>query len=131
MKQRLHDSLTVQAERRPEATAVVWRGLATSYGELEQASNRLARALVAIGCRRGDRVGLLLPKSTQALVAMFATLKADCIYVPVDTGNPAARIERFLRLCECRCVLAEPATTALLQDLIASQALPESARIGW
>jgi amino acid adenylation domain-containing protein len=131
VKQRLHDSLTVQAERRPEATAVVWRDQATSYGELEQASNRLARALVAIGCRRGDRVGLLLPKSTQALVAMFATLKADCIYVPVDTGNPAARIERFLRLCECRCVLAEPATTALLQDLVASQALPESARIGW
>jgi amino acid adenylation domain-containing protein len=131
VKQRLHDSLTAQAEHRPDATAVVWRDQATSYGELEQASNRLARALVAIGCRRGDRVGLLLPKSTQALVAMFATLKADCIYVPIDTTSPAARIERILRLCECRCVLAEPSTTALLQDLIASQGLPESAQIGW
>jgi len=131
VKQRLHDSLTVQAENRPEATAVVWQGQATSYGELEQASNRLARALVAIGCRRGDRVGLLLPKSTKALAAMFAALKADCIYVPIDTANPAARIERILRLCECRCILAEPSTTALLQDLIVNQGLPESAGIGW
>jgi acyl-CoA synthetase (AMP-forming)/AMP-acid ligase II len=76
-------------------------------------------------------VGLLLPKSTQALVAIFATLKADCIYVPIDTANPAARIDRILRLCECRCILAEPSTTALLQDLIASHGLPESVRIGW
>jgi len=131
VKHRLHDFLTAQAEHRPDAAAVVWRGQTTSYGELERASNRLARALVAMGCRRGDRVGLLLPKSTQALVAIFATLKADCIYVPIDTANPAARIDRILRLCECRCILAEPSTTALLQDLIASHGLPESVRIGW
>jgi amino acid adenylation domain-containing protein len=131
MTQRLHDFLTVQAEQRPEATAVVWRGQATSYSELERASNRLARALAAVGCRRGDRVGLLLPKSAKTLAAMFAALKADCIYVPIDTASPAARIERILRLCECRCILAEASTAALLQDLIASDRLPESTRIGW
>ena len=131
MTRRLHDFLTVQAEQQPDATAVVWQGQATSYSELEQASNRLARALMAVGCRRGDRVGLLLPKSAKTLVAMFATLKADCIYVPIDTASPAARIERILRLCRCRCILAEPATAALLQDLVTSHRLPESTRIGW
>jgi amino acid adenylation domain-containing protein len=131
MTQRLHDFLTVQAEKQPEATAVVWQGQATSYSDLEQTSNRLARALAAVGCRRGDRVGLLLPKSAKTLATMFATLKADCIYVPIDTASPAARVERILRLCECRCILAEASTAALLQNLVASHRLPESTRIGW
>ena len=51
------------AEARPEATALVFKGTRLTYRELEEASNRLARALKKAGCRRGDRVGLLMPKS--------------------------------------------------------------------
>src|SRR5437867_2490919 len=98
---RLHEGLTLQANRRPEAVAVAFRAKATTYGELEQASNRLARALQAAGCGRGDRVGLLLPKGPAALIAMFAALKADCIYVPLDTSSPARRIGKILQACEC------------------------------
>ena len=102
MTRLLQDRLTLQAERRPEACAVVCNGERITYGDLELASNRLARALKATGCGRGDRVALLLPKSIQALVAMFAALKADCIYVPLDTSSPAARLVRILQACESR-----------------------------
>jgi len=77
---------------------------------LDHASNRLARALQAAGCTRGDRVGLFLPKSPQALIAMLGVLKADCIYVPIDTASPAVRIARILRTCECRCLIAAQST---------------------
>ena len=117
MNTRLQDWLSSQAQRRPEAVAVVFQGQAVTYGALEQASNRLARALQAVGCARGDRVGLLLPKSPRALVAMFGVLKADCIYVPIDTASPPARIERILQVCECRCLLVEQSTGSLLHAL--------------
>jgi len=100
MTRLLQDRLTLQAERRPEACAVVCDGKRITYGDLDQASNRLARALKASGCGRGDRVALLLPKSIQALVAMFAALKADCIYVPLDTSMPFEELRRRSRVNE-------------------------------
>ncbi len=131
MKQRLHDFLTVQADCRPDAPAVVFRGVPTTYVEIEQSSNRLARALHGVGCSRGDRVALVLPKSTHAIVAMFAALKADCIYIPIDTSSPIGRIQRILQQCECRCVLAERSTANLLNELVAQNSLFPSTRIGW
>lgn len=126
---RMQDWLTAQAERRPETNALIFRGEAATYGSLEQNSNRLARALQAQGCSRGDRIALLLPKSSNALIAMFGVLKADCAYVPIDTSSPAARIQRILQTCECRCVIAEDSTAGLLNTLIAEKAISEPSRI--
>jgi amino acid adenylation domain-containing protein len=108
--------LTDQAERRPDAPAISWKGETFSYAELEQLSNRLARTLTAQGCRRGDRVALLLPKSPLAIAAMLAVLKADCSYTPLDPKNPAIRIARVLGALDCRCVLVAGSTGELLQD---------------
>ena len=128
MKARLQDWLITQAERRPEAPAIVFRGRPTTYGALEQASNRLARALRAAGCIPGDRIALLLPKSPQALVAMFGVLKADCIYVPLDTSSPPARIERIIQRCECRCLLAAQSTAGLVNQLGVAGGVASSSR---
>jgi amino acid adenylation domain-containing protein len=43
-----------------------------------------------------DRVGLLLPKSERAVVAMLGTLKSGATYVPVDPGLPASRARLIL-----------------------------------
>lgn len=131
MKQRLQDFLAAQAERRPEAVALVFQGQTASYAELEQNSNRLARALRAAGCSRGDRIALLLPKSIHAIVAMFGCLKADCIYVPIDTSSPVARIQRILQKCDCRCILAEQSTAGLLNELISQGSLADSTHLAW
>jgi amino acid adenylation domain-containing protein len=101
-----------------------------TYGALEQASNRVARALVAAGVERSDRVALLLSKSPKALAGMFGVLKAGAIYVPIDTASPAARIQRILNQCECRCLLAESATASLLDELLSAGGTPTS-RILW
>jgi amino acid adenylation domain-containing protein len=127
---RLSDLLTLQAEKRPETVAVVFRAQGTTYGELEQASNRVARALVAAGVQHGDRAALLLAKSPKALVAMFGALKAGAIYVPVDTTSPAARIQRILDQCDCRCVLAESATAGLLNEVLRN-GVTSNPRILW
>jgi amino acid adenylation domain-containing protein len=131
VKTRLQDWLTAQAGRRPEATAIVFEEQHISYGTLEQASNRLARALRAAGCTRGDRVALLLPKSPRALIAMFGVLKADCIYVPIDTTCPPARIERILQLCECRCLLAEQSTAAQVSHFTGAGGVANAASVLW
>ncbi len=131
MSERLHDRLARQAQSRPEARAIVSQGLQISYGELESSANKLARALRAAGCRAGDRVGLLLPKSPEALIGMFGALKADCIYVPLDASSPAARLAKILKSCESRCVLACNSTAGLLEEIGREGALADFTRVGW
>jgi amino acid adenylation domain-containing protein len=111
---RLEEWVTRQANRCPEALAIRWGEERISYGDLEERSNRLARLLTLQGCRAGDRVLLLLPKSSGTITAMLAVLKAGGVYTPLDPKNPAARVARVLEALECRCVLADASTHDLL-----------------
>jgi len=125
----LQNLLTSQAEARPGSTAMVCGTESISYAELDSLTNRIARMLLEAGCRPGDRVGILLPKSIPAIAAMFGSLKAGCIYVPLDTGSPAPRLARIVDSCEPKCVLASNASAALLDGLFPDPA--RSAAIGW
>jgi amino acid adenylation domain-containing protein len=105
MVRALQDYVTRQAERRSHAVALVDGGLQVTYEALESRANRLAR-LLRERVRRGDRIGLLLPKSPAAIIAMLATMKAGAIYVPLDPESPVARLEKILHAADCRLLLA-------------------------
>jgi amino acid adenylation domain-containing protein len=127
----LQQGVTAQAQARPDATALVFKGTRLTYGALEEASNRLAWLLIAAGCRPGDRVGLLMPKMPMAIVAMLATLKADAIYVPMDPASPAARQARVLEVGDFRCILAAGAVERNLRDALTAARLTQRPTIGW
>src|SRR5213596_1209811 len=127
----LQQWVTEQAERRPDATAVVMDGARMTYEELEASSNRLARTLKAAGCQQGDRVGLLLAKSPLAIVSMVGTLKADCTYVPLDASSPAPRVAKIVESAEPRVFLAEARAASLLSTLLSNARLRRSTAVGW
>ncbi|OBF89132.1 hypothetical protein A5790_20960 [Mycobacterium sp. 852002-51152_SCH6134967] len=81
-----------QVARAADAVAISYGVRSLTYRELDEASNRLAHLLVGRGVGVGARVGLLLPRSAQAVVAMLGVLKAGAAYVPLDPGHPDARI---------------------------------------
>jgi amino acid adenylation domain-containing protein len=116
--QLLQGWLTRQAQSRPDAPALHWRGKTVTYSELECQANGLAWMLAQQGCARGDRVALLLPKGPLAIASMLAVLKADCSYTPLDPQNPATRIARILGALECRCVLTVASTGELLLNAL-------------
>ena len=115
----LQDTVVRQADRRPDAGALVLGEERLTYGELEQASNRVARLLRDVGFRRGDRACLMLPKSPAAVVAMLGVLKAGGAYVPIDVASPAARLDKIIRAAEPSLVLVAAGSGALLDDLVA------------
>jgi amino acid adenylation domain-containing protein len=109
----LQDTVTRQADRRPDACAVVLGDERLSYGALDATSNQLARFLRDLGCEAGDRVGVLMPKSPAAVTAILGIYKAGCVFVPLDPASPPARLKRVLDSCESRCVLTCGPTPAI------------------
>ena len=127
----LHEYVTRQAEHRADATAAVLGDASLTYAELDSAANRLARTLMSLGLRRGDRVSLLVPKGLEALIGIMGTLKAGGIYVPIDPASPAPRAAKMIAACESPWLLMAGKGSELLRALSDEGALTGSEILGW
>src|SRR5256884_24709 len=88
----LGDLLDETARARPDADAVIFRDQRLTYGALRARADELARALLAVGVRKGDRVAVLLPNRPEWLVAAFAIGKLGAITVGVSTFSAPREI---------------------------------------
>jgi amino acid adenylation domain-containing protein len=129
--QLLQNWISQKAQQSPESVAVVMQEESLTYGELEESTNRLARVLKEAGCQRGDRVCFAIPKSSAAIIAIAAILKADCIHVPIDTTSPAARVSKIIRSSDPRYILGVDASSNLLEELFEQGEFRDSVGVGW
>jgi len=91
----LVDLLRQSVARAPHATAVSdLQGGRLTYAALDERSARIAGQLRS---QRGDRVGILIPKSTEAVTAVWAVLRTGAAYVPLDPMAPPARAALIAR----------------------------------
>ncbi|MFB8009446.1 amino acid adenylation domain-containing protein, partial [Nocardia sp. NPDC056000] len=109
----LPELIGAQIERVPESVAIEYAGGRLTYGELDDASNRLARLLIARGIGPESFVALLLPRSDRLIVAMLAVLKAGGAYLPVDPEYPVDRIGFMLTDAAPRLALTDIGTARL------------------
>ena len=93
------------AERAPDQVAVIDGARRLTYRELRTASARLARGLLDAGLRRGDRVGIWLEKSWEALAAMTAVTHAGGVYVNVNPQLKSAQVAHIMRDCQVRLLI--------------------------
>jgi amino acid adenylation domain-containing protein len=98
----LPDLLRKTAADMPDRTAVVFQDRQLSYAELDTASDRVAAYLIERGVAIGDRVGLFVNKSLEALVSIFGIMKAGAAYVPIDPQVPASRARYIIETCGIR-----------------------------
>ena len=80
----LVDVLRATAAERPAHPALLFKGTALSYCDLDRLSTAFAASLAADGVRPGGRVGLLLPNCPQFLIAQFGIWKAGGIVVALN-----------------------------------------------
>ncbi len=120
-----------QAARTPSALALVAGEERLSYGELLARAAKLARSLRALGVGPEVPVGIFLPRRTELVVALLATLEAGGFYVPLDPAYPAERVAFMLADSNAAVVLTTaelagrlPVNEALVVRL---DALPEAA----
>ncbi|MEH6378579.1 AMP-binding protein, partial [Streptomyces sp. KLMMK] len=88
---RLDGLLAASARRHPSRPALTARGRTWTYAELDGAVDGLARQLRAAGLETGDRVGVLAPKGTEAVLGIYAALRAGAVVAPLDVADPPVR----------------------------------------
>jgi len=87
--------------------AVISEGEPVTYRELDERANQLAHFLRAHGLGRGSLVGILLPRSLDAYVAILGVLKSGAAYVPIDPDYPVERISYILENSNATCLITK------------------------
>ncbi len=102
----LHHLLTNTARQNPDKKAVIFKDKSLTYSELDAQSDQFAATLSGLGIRMGDRVGIILGKSIEAIISIFGILKAGAAYVPVDYQSPMSRTQHILKNCGISAVIS-------------------------
>ena len=102
----LHRLLREGAARFPNKTALGWvkRDRSLSYVEAEQATDRVAAGLAALGVEQGDRVGIFAHSGLDYLLAMFGSWRVGATAALVDLRN-AGDLERYFGDCRPKVVI--------------------------
>jgi natural product biosynthesis luciferase-like monooxygenase protein/amino acid adenylation domain-containing protein/FkbM family methyltransferase len=119
----VHELIARQAERTPDAPALVFRGAALTYAELDRRANRLAHRLRALGVGPEARVGVCLERTPELVAALLAVLRAGGAYVPLDPAYPRARLGAMVEDAGVALVLTSTALAGLLPRGAAALAL--------
>jgi amino acid adenylation domain-containing protein len=91
--------LTNSAIEHPDKTALVAGSKRLSFADLDSASDRLAKVLVENGFKRGDRAVLFMDNCWEAVVGIFAVLKAGGVFVPLNPSIKADKLAYILNDC--------------------------------
>ena len=94
--------LSLNANRYPEKTALVYKNQRFSYRELNHQVNCLAHALMNLGIEKGDKVGYLFPNCNQIVELFFALQKIGAVAVPLNHRLVAREISYLLNFSECK-----------------------------
>jgi amino acid adenylation domain-containing protein len=108
------------ASQSPDKEAIRYSGKGLTYEELSLRSSKLARVLNEQGVRRGDRVGIFMNKSLEAVVSLYGIMKAGAAYVPLDPFAPPARLSFVIKDCGIRCLISKADKLAALQQILAA-----------
>ncbi|WP_334026392.1 amino acid adenylation domain-containing protein [Nocardia terpenica] len=98
----LANYFTAAAHLHPDRVAVRYGDFELSYADVDQYSNRLARALIERGLGAGDRVAVGLSRSIESVVAVLAVAKSGAAFVPIDPQYPIDRVRHMLADSGCQ-----------------------------
>ncbi|SJN59342.1 Linear gramicidin synthase subunit D [Vibrio ruber DSM 16370] len=85
-----------QVKQKPDAVALSFAGQHWTFARLDQAIDKRAQQIYALGADKGDIIGVALPRSAETIITMLAILRIGAVYLPIDLAYPQERIETIL-----------------------------------
>jgi len=89
--------LDESARKYPDRACTIFKGAVITFKEMNELTDRMAAALVDLGVKRGDRVGIFMPNTPQFVIAYYGILKAggavvatNPLYTPPEIEHQAS-----------------------------------------
>ena len=112
----VHNLLENSAARFPEKTALICDQQRLTYRQLNACADQLAAALLEMGLKRQDRVVILLENSVESVIALYAVLKAGGVFVMLNPGMKAGKLNFILRDSGARTVITDAVKAPLIKE---------------
>ncbi len=109
-------ALSIPSSQNAQAIAVKDTRHTLTYNEMNQRANALASHLLELGIQKGERIALLLPPSTDFIVALLGVIQSGACYIPLDTELPKARQALILDDAQCRLVITQHSLADKVDD---------------
>ncbi len=106
------------ARAMPQNTAIVMGSQRVSYREFDEACNRIANAVVSLGIKRGDHIGILMGRTPEWVINCFGVLKAGAAAVLLDARTKAPELEPQLRESQARALITEERFAPLVSSVL-------------
>jgi fatty-acyl-CoA synthase len=121
------DMFDQTADRFPDREALIalHQDIRWTYRELQAEVNRCARALLAVGVNRGDRVGIWAPNRYEWTVTQFATAKIGAILVNINPAYGVHELEYALNQSGTRFLVTADSFKASDYRAMLNQLVPE------
>jgi amino acid adenylation domain-containing protein len=110
----IHQLFEAQAERQPDAVAVLFEGQRLTYRELNERANQLAHYLIDHDVGPDRLVGMCVNRSLEMVIGLLAILKAGGAYVPLDPSYPKDRLSYMLQDANPTVLLTQQALQEML-----------------
>ncbi|NEQ62470.1 MAG: amino acid adenylation domain-containing protein, partial [Moorea sp. SIO4A1] len=117
----IHQLFEEQAERTPDAVAVVFEEEQLTYRELNQRANQLAHYLQELGVGPEVLVGICVERTHLMLVGLLGILKAGGAYVPLDPAYPQERLAYMLEDAQAPVLLTHSSLVTNQESLVADK----------
>jgi putative long chain acyl-CoA synthase len=104
----LSHTLAEQARRIPDRTFFLWKDRAFSYGDANRRVDAVARGLMQVGVRPGQRVAVIMESRPSYLSAVAALSRVGAVAVLIAPGTPDHALGRALDVGESEVVIADP-----------------------
>jgi long-chain acyl-CoA synthetase len=114
------EKLRQNAENHPEKAAIYFEQTKISHKDSYEIANALAKLLLEVGINKGDRVGLLLHKTPEAILSFYGVATAGGVVVPIDYNQPSGDIQYILDITSPAALIVD----SKLQPLLSQLALP-------
>ncbi|KAK3807010.1 MAG: Non-ribosomal peptide synthetase module [Benniella sp.] len=119
----IHHLFEQQAERTPQATALVFNDHSLTYAELNKRANRLAHHLIELGVRPECLVAICVERSIGMIVGVLAILKAGGAYIPLDPAYASERLRDILIDASPNIVIVDAVGRTTLGETVSSMTM--------
>ena len=103
----IFDQLSQRAQEQGERIAIRVDDREMTFAQADSLHRRVASFLIELGTAKGERIGLIGPKSEAFVCAQYGTLRAGACYVPIDKTFPIERTFQIVEDCQIRTIFAD------------------------